>query len=311
MRKYLLSFFSSFFLLAGMATAPDVLATTTVINFDTTPDGTVIRSNTQITDQYQSVGVTVSGATAINVASTIWATTNTPPNFALAETSAMIFTLNPSIAGNVQSMSAFILTGGTSPLTISAYDSSGSLVGQQTVASVIGSPELLSVTSSGNPIATVEIQGPSSYFAVDTVTFTSSIPLAKFAAMVFMAPKFSAFSATENFTLGANSPALDPATQAVTLSIGALAITIPAGSFVKDDLPRTSAYVFRGKLNNVDLYVWLSPTGSPRSYLLFVLGGGYAFKSGLSTVPVVLTIDNNSGSVNVAPHYVTLVPVGP
>lgn len=76
-------------------------------------------------------------------------------------------------------------------------------------------------------------------------------------------------------------------------------------------LPRTNADVYRGKVNNVDRYVWISQTGSSQSYLLFVLGAGYAFQNRLSTVPVTLTIDSNSGNVNAAPHYLTVVPVSP
>ena len=176
-------------------------------------------------------------------------------------------------------MSIFLVTNTTFPVTGSAYDASGSLVGQQRVSEVINDFKV-SIFSSGNPIATVEIQWPGGgYFVVDTITFNSSIAMAKFAATACLAPKLSAFAATETLTLEANSPALNRTTQAVTLSIGVLSVNFPAGSFVKDDVPRTNAYVYRGKVNEVDLFVWLSPTGAPQSYWLIELGGGYTVTS--------------------------------
>jgi hypothetical protein len=118
--------------------------------------------------------VTVSGASAEPVAVTIWLTTDTPPNLAYATSGLMTFTVDPSITGNVQSMSLFLLTNTNSPVTVTAYDSSGAVVGQQTVAALVDDQEV-SISSSGNPIATVEVHGPVGYFAVDTLTFNSSI----------------------------------------------------------------------------------------------------------------------------------------
>jgi len=300
MRKFLRSLLSVLFPLVAMATAPSALAQTTTISFNDIP------SNSSVTTQFQNVGVLMSGVTVINQTVTFF-TNPYGTNVALAESGLMTITLNPSIIGSVQSVSGF-LSGAN--VIISAYDASNLLVGQTVVASGV-SNQLFSITSSGNPITTVQIQGAPSAYAVDLVRFVSNTPFAKFGVTLYLAPKLSAFAATETFTLGANSAALNPATQAVTLNIGALSINLPAGSFNSDNLPRTTAYVYRGKVNNVDLYVLISPTGSSQSYLLFVLGGGYAFQNGLSTVPVTLTIGNNSGTVNVAPHYVPVVPVSP
>jgi hypothetical protein len=64
--------------------------------------------------------VTVSGASAEPVAVTIWLTTDTPPNLAYATSGLMTFTVDPSITGNVQSMSLFLLTNTTSSVTVTA-----------------------------------------------------------------------------------------------------------------------------------------------------------------------------------------------
>ncbi|OAJ54926.1 hypothetical protein A6V36_08825 [Paraburkholderia ginsengiterrae] len=152
---------------------------------------------------------------------------------------------------------------------------------------------------SGSPFAAGT--GPASV----ALTF-SSAPFSKFAATLYLAPKLSAFAANETFTLGTSSTSITPPTQAVTLTIGALTLKLPAGSFVPDDLPR-KGYVYRGTVNGVNLFISISSTSTPRTYQLFAIGE-YEFPRGVSTMPVGLTIGGTSGSVNLTPHYVTLVP---
>jgi DNA-binding CsgD family transcriptional regulator len=307
MRRYMFVMLAVLLMVSEFPAASGAWATTTVINFTATPSGIAIPNITPVTNQYQSVGVLVSGATAFNQNGTLWSDPY-GQNVAMAPDGLMTYTLNPSVIGNVQSLIANI----SAPpgVFIRAFDASGSMVGATSTSTPVANTDF-SITSTGNPIATVQIQGPSDGYAVDEVSFNSSVPFASFNATVYLSPKLSAFAATENFTLAANSPALSLTTQPVTLTIGALNIGLPAGSFVKDNVPRTNSYVYRGKVNKVDLYVWVSPTSTPGNYLLFTLGGGYAFQNTLGTVPVSLTINNFSGSTNVAPHYVTLVPGGP
>jgi len=134
----------------------------------------------------------------------------------------------------------------------------------------------------------------------------ASMPFTKFAATLYLATKQSAIAASEMFTLGASGTGINPPAQAVTLTIGALTLNLPAGSFVSDDLPR-KGYVYRGTVNGVNLFVAITPSRTSKTWQLFVIGE-YAFPKGVSTMPVGLTIGNNSGNVNVTPHYVMLAP---
>ncbi|WP_124529493.1 hypothetical protein [Burkholderia sp. Bp8991] len=302
MRKLIRSWLGLVSILAGLGAAPGAWATTT-LTFDDVSSGTIL------TNQYQNLGVTASGVIVVNAGGTPW-TANTPTNIAAAPTGLMTFTLNPAIIGNVQTISAYV--GPSTITTISAYDASSALVGQTVVpASSSGNMTPASVTSSGNPIVTVQIQGGGSAYAIDTLTFITDVSFAKYAATVYLAPKVSYFSATETFTLGVTSTGINPATQPVILKFGALTLTIPARSFLKDQPPRGSAYVFQGTVNGGSLYVSITPTKTPNTYQLFALGSGYAVSTGLSAMPVSLSIGDNDGSTNVTPNYVNHVPMSP
>lgn len=302
MHRRLLSLLGAVSLVMGLVAAPgaQAQATTTTLSFNNLPN------NTQLTTQDQSLGVTASGVTIINVALSPWINPY-GTNIAESPSGVMTFTLNPAILGNVQTASTYISASTT--VTMSAYDASNNLVGQAVVTEAVANA-LLSVTTSGNPIATVQISGGASAYGVDELIFNSAVPFAKFNATLYIATKLSAFAASETFTLGATSTGITPPTQAVTLTIGALTLNLPAGSFVADRSPRLG-YVYRGKTNGVDLYVDIYPTSAPQSYGLFVLAAGYAFPGGGSSMPVAVTIGGNSGSVSVTPHYVSLPPTSP
>jgi hypothetical protein len=303
MHRRLLSLLGAVSLVMGLVAAPgaQAQATTTTLNFSGFSNGAAL------TTQYQSLGVTVSGATVINVNNTVW-TDPYGPNIAEAVSGVMTFTLNPAIIGNVQTASTYI-SAVENTVTLSAYDVSNNQVGQAVVSAPV-SNQLISVTTSGNPIAMVQISGGDGAYGVDELIFNSAVPFAKFNATLYIATKLSAFAASETFTLGATSTGVTPPTQAVTLTIGALTLNLPAGSFVADRSPRLG-YVYRGKTNGVDLYVDIYPISAPQSYGLFVLGAGYAFPGGGSSMPVAVTIGGNSGSVSVTPHYVSLPPTSP
>ncbi|KUY86210.1 hypothetical protein [Burkholderia sp. RF4-BP95] len=302
MRRLVHSLLGLLWILAGPSAAPGAWATTT-LTFDDVPTGS-------LTNQYQSLGVMASGVDVANAAFTVYAA-NTPPNIAFAPNGLMTFTIDPTVIGNVQSISAYI--GPSTTTTLSAYDASGALVGQTVLPA---SPTYwnlapASVTSSGNPIVSVQIQGGASDYAIDTLTFATDVPFAKYAATVYLAPKVSYFSATETFTLGAASIGINPPAQAVTLTFGTLSLTIPPGSFAKDLPPRGSSYVYQGALNGGILYVSIKPTKTPNTYQLFALGSGYAIPSGLSTMPVSLSIGDSDGHTTVTPNYVQHVPTSP
>jgi hypothetical protein len=302
MHRRLISLLGAVLLVMGLVATPGARAqaTTTTLSFNGIANGTLL------TTQDQSLGVTASGVTIVNVNSTLW-TNPYGTNIAEAQSGVMTFTLNSAILGNVQTVSTYISE--STGVTLSAYDASNNLVGQAALTEAVANAEL-SVTTSGNPIATVQISGAGSAYGVDELIFSSAVPFAKFDATLYIATKLSAFAASETFTLGATSTGITPPTQAVTLTIGALTLSLPAGSFVADRSPRLG-YVYRGTTNGVDLFVDIYPTSAPQSYGLFVLAGGYAFPGGVSSMPVAVTIGGNSGSVSVTPHYVSLPPTSP
>jgi hypothetical protein len=65
-----------------------------------------------------------------------------------------------------------------------------------------------------------------------------------------------------NFTPGAGSNGINPATKPVTLQIGSFTITIPPGSFVN---PGPGYYSFLGVINGVSLQVLNQHGSSPGS----------------------------------------------
>lgn len=135
------------------------LAATTTLTFDELPDDALI------TNQYQSIGVTVSGARAFLASQGAWSS-NTSPNVAYAPSGLMTFTIDSSITGDVKSASAYLST--VAPVGIYAYDANGILVGQGMTTGAVEN-QLVSVTSSGAPIARVVIHDDGSSFTVDTL----------------------------------------------------------------------------------------------------------------------------------------------
>jgi hypothetical protein len=154
-----------FAILTGFALLPSAFASSTTLTFDE------FASPAIVTTQYQSEGVTVSGADAINAAQNAW-TANTSPNIVEAPTGLMTFTLDPTIIGNVATVSAYI---SGSNIGMYGYDASGDLVGL-VAAPTNANDAFVSMASSGNPIVTVSIHDGGGTFVADTVTF-SAVPI--------------------------------------------------------------------------------------------------------------------------------------
>lgn len=143
------------------------LAATTMLTFDEFTDQTVL------TTQYQGLGVTVSGAKVIAAINTAWPA-NSGLNFAYAPTGLMTFSLNSTITGNIQSVSAYVFSDAS--VGIYAYDAGNVLVGQA-VTPGASNNMFLSVTSSGNPITSVKVHDGGSTFAIDTLSFMTDPPV--------------------------------------------------------------------------------------------------------------------------------------
>ncbi|WP_348263267.1 hypothetical protein P8935_01615 [Telmatobacter sp. DSM 110680] len=142
-------------------------AGTTTLTFDEFVNGTTL------TTQYQNVGVTISGAQVIQTNSTYPPVSY--PNVVFPPSGLMTFSFS---VGGVKTVSAFVtvyVSLGEPPVSINAYDSSNNLLGSSAL-STDGTDAFLSVTTSGNPIAYVNIQGGGGQYTVDNFSFTTSSP---------------------------------------------------------------------------------------------------------------------------------------
>ncbi len=105
----------------------------------------------------------------------------------------------------------------------------------------------------------------------------------------------SNFDLNSSFTLGAASNGINPLTENVTFQIGAYSVTIPAGSFTKNN---KGAYVFEGTINGVSIQVRINPTGG-NSYTFQAEGSGANFSGITNPVTVNLKIGNDAGSTQI------------
>ena len=136
---------------------------TQILTFDDVPDGPLF-------NQYLGLGVTVSGATIVGAANTIWPY-HSPTNLSFSAEGLMSFTFNLAITGSIHSVSAYV--SGEVNTGLFAYSASGALIGQTVLPSGAVNM-LLTVTSSGDPITQLEIHDGGTSFAVDDLTFTSA-----------------------------------------------------------------------------------------------------------------------------------------
>jgi len=150
--------------LLSLSFIQSAFAATTTLTFDDIAAGTLVDT------QYQGVGVVADGVTVLNEAELPWPA-NTSPNVGFAHSGFMNFYANSSITGNIQTVSTYAY--GDSIVEMYAYDSSGSLVGQAVTS---GAPNntLLTVSSSGNPIARVYFIASGLGFAIDTLSFETA-----------------------------------------------------------------------------------------------------------------------------------------
>jgi hypothetical protein len=120
--------FSVLFLgLGGLSRS--ALAGTTTLTFDEFTNGTVL------TTQYQSLGVTISGATVLASCTTCTFAPISGTSVAYAPSGLMTLTFNPAlIGGNVKTVSAYV-TDPSGPAGIYAYDSSNNLLGEDVLPS--------------------------------------------------------------------------------------------------------------------------------------------------------------------------------
>jgi len=103
------------------------------------------------------------------------------------------------------------------------------------------------------------------------------------------------FTLKGSFILGADSDGIDPATEAVTLQIGSMTLTIPSGSFSPN---RKENYVYSGSVGTVSLNALISPQGA-NDYTFEFKGSGADLAGTTNLVPISLTIGNDIGTTSV------------
>jgi hypothetical protein len=94
------------------------------------------------------------------------------------------------------------------------------------------------------------------------------------------------------FILGDSSDGIAPPTEAVTLRIGTVSLTIPPGSFHPTS---AGAFAFAGVIDGVTLQVTLTPL-TRATFALEASGAGATLRGIAVPVPVGLTIGDDSGS---------------
>lgn len=125
--------------------------------------------------------------------------------------------------------------------------------------------------------------------------FTSNVPFASFDASkleITLGPT-SSFQMNGSFVLGGASNGIFPLTEAVTLQIGNLSLTIPAGSF---QLQKNGNYAFSGVVDGVTLNVEIKDLGA-NEYSFKVEGSSPNALSITNPVTVTLTIGDDTGTV--------------
>ncbi|MFL8990635.1 beta strand repeat-containing protein, partial [Pseudomonas azerbaijanorientalis] len=129
-------------------------------------------SDSELTTQYQSLGVTVSGGvTILNEFNSPWPA-QSGVNLVYAGSGLMIFTFDSAITGNIQTVSAYV--SGAANTGLFAYDAAGVLVGQALLPPGAPANTRLTVNSSGGPVARLEIHDGGATFGVDSLTFSTA-----------------------------------------------------------------------------------------------------------------------------------------
>ncbi|MFM0632630.1 beta-propeller fold lactonase family protein [Paraburkholderia xenovorans] len=136
-------------------------------------------------------------------------------------------------------------------------------------------------------------------FSVSIAIPAGALQFASFAPKVKLAPRSKAFAFDATFTLAATASALTPQTQSMTLTVGGLTLTIPAGSLQQKD-SQGKRYFFAGTINNTRLTVFLEGTNLG-PYRLSVKGEDCDLSGTENPLPIALTMGNNNGTANVNP----------
>jgi hypothetical protein len=152
-------------------------AATTVLDFEGFPDQTVLGT------QYQSLGVTISGA-MVQLTTGTFFVPHSGVNVAYAPSGLMTLSFDPILAANVQSVSVYLT--GLPGTGLYAYDVLNNLIGQALLPTGALANTLLTVNSAaGVPIISVEIHDGGSTFFIDDFTFVTGSSCSQLAANLY------------------------------------------------------------------------------------------------------------------------------
>ncbi len=145
--------------------------------------------------------------------------------------------------------------------------------------------------------------------------FSFGVPFSCFKGKLELDLDEGAFELNARFNLGSGG-SIDPSTEPVSLTVGTYSVTIPAGSFMKED----GGYHFQGRINGVSLDVQIkhrhcgskddnveiaNNDGSKKcpctteSYRFLAEARGANLKGTSNPVSVSITIGNNSGTTQI------------
>lgn len=177
------------------------------------------------------------------------------------------------------------------PIGLAVSADNKTLFVASTAVGTLGEFDTTSLAANG----TLTLPGGSLYIAL----LAGTVPFSQFSPTVTLTPLSFSFSAS--FTLGSTATALMPNTQSMTLTIGGLTVTLPAGA-LQLSKPTTGQYSYTGAVNGINLAVRLQGKNLG-PYSVSVTGTGYNFTGAGSPLPVSLTIGNNKGTASVNPTF--------
>jgi hypothetical protein len=152
--------------------------------------------------------------------------------------------------------------------------------------------------SSGNVYGTTQRGGSSNEGTVYKMVL--SVPFSSFSPKLEITPgPPPAFHLSASFTPGTGAPAIDPATQTVTLSIGTYTVTIPPGSF---SAIKNGSSTFQGDINGAALQFRISQNPA-KCYMVQVDASGVDLTTLTNPVAVTLSIGQNTGTTNVTAQF--------
>ena len=136
-------------------------------------------------------------------------------------------------------------------------------------------------------------------FKLTNSGFAPFVPFSAFEAALDInfgkTPNTDSFELLSELTLGQNSKGINPSTEPVTLTVGAFATTIRAGSFLPGP---NGIFYFIGAVNGVNLQAAFLPTGAKR-YRFAVAAQNANLAGTVNPLTVTLTIGANSGTASV------------